>query len=388
MNTIFNENPYGDDKIFDACGLFGIMDVSGERFSGRDVVRGISLMNERGNGLGSGYAVYGCYPDYADCYAFHVMYTNPDARADVELLLKRDFILVHDEEVPHFPIQGLYNAPLIWRYFLRINEQAADRHLYDEAEFVITKVMAINIAGLGAYIYSSGRDMAAFKGVGLPDQIAAYFGVEHYEGYLWTAHNRFPTNTPGWWGGAHPFGILDWTVVHNGEISSYGANKRFLEMHGYHCTMTTDTEAMAYAADFLMRRHNLPVEVAVKVMAAPLWEEIARMPENEQALYRTLRQVYAKLLFTGPFTVIIARQGEMIGLADRLRLRPLVAATAGERLYISSEESAIRLVSPDLDHVWTPVGGEPVIGRLGVSLCPPNPAIKVRKAAAAVEALA
>ena len=96
-------------------------------------------------------------------------------------------------------------------------------------------------------------------------------------GYLWTAHNRFPTNTPGWWGGAHPFGLLDWTVVHNGEISSYGTNRRYLEMQGYHCTMFTDTEVMAYAADFLMRRHNLPVEVAAKVMAPPLWVEIERM---------------------------------------------------------------------------------------------------------------
>ena len=25
---------------------------------------------------------------------------------------------------------------------------------------------------------------------------------------------------PGWWGGAHPFALLDYSVVHNGEISS------------------------------------------------------------------------------------------------------------------------------------------------------------------------
>ncbi|HNT75701.1 MAG TPA: glutamine amidotransferase family protein [Anaerolineae bacterium] len=364
MNGFSHENPYGDDKVFDACGLFGMMDVTGKAFSGHDVVKAISNMEERGNGLGSGYAVYGCYPDYADCYAFHVMFTDPAARAAVEERLKPDFLLVHDEEVPHKPIAGLYNAPLIRRYFLQVNEAAPDRHLYDEAEFIIAKVMAINIAGLGAYIYSSGKNLGVFKGVGFPDQIAEYFDVASYSGYLWTAHNRFPTNTPGWWGGAHPFGLLDWTVVHNGEISSYGANRRFLEMHGYHCTMTTDTEAMTYASDFLMRRHKLPVEVAVKVMAAPLWEEIARMPDEEQALYRTLRQVYSKLLFTGPFTIIVAREGEMIGLADRLRLRPLVAATAGDRLYISSEEASIRLINPALERVWTPVGGEPVIGRL------------------------
>jgi glutamate synthase domain-containing protein 1 len=371
MRTMSLENPYGDDKVYDACGVFGIMDTSGERFSGHDVVTGLANMTERGNGLGSGYAIYGCYPDYADCYAFHVMYTNPGSRPQVEARLKETFVLVHAEEVPHNPTPELHDAPLIWRYFLRTEDDNPQVTLMGELEYVVSQVMEVNVAGLGAYIYSSGKNMGAFKGVGFPKQIADYFGVQDYEGYLWTAHNRFPTNTPGWWGGAHPFGLLDWTVVHNGEISSYGANRRFLEMKGYHCTMTTDTEVMAYAADFLMRRHNLPVEVAVKVMAPPLWDDIERMPPDEQALCRTLRQVYGALLFNGPFTVIMAHEGEMIGLTDRLRLRPIVAATWGDRLYVSSEEAAIRLVTPVLDRMWSPVGGEPVIGRLGVPLREP-----------------
>jgi glutamate synthase domain-containing protein 1 len=124
---------------------------------------------------------------------------------------------------------------------------------------------------------------------------------------------------------------------------------------------------MVYAADLLMRRHNLPVEIAAKVMAPPLWDEIERMPPQERRLYRTLRQIYAGMLVNGPFTVIIARHGEMIGLPDRVRLRPLTAAINETRLYLSSEEASIRLVCPKLQRVWTPIGGEPVIGRLGTS---------------------
>ena len=274
MNVTSLENPYGQDKVYDACGLIGIMDVSGERFSGEDIVTGIVNMTERGNGLGSGYAAYGCYPQYADCYAFHVMYTDPDSRPQVETLLRTDFILVHDEEVPHKPTPGLQHAPLIWRYFLRVDEQDQTREPHDPAEYVVSRVMAINTAGLGAYIYGSGVNVGVFKGVGYPQQIAEYFGIADYDAYLWTAHNRFPTNTPGWWGGAHPFALLDWTVVHNGEISSYGTNRRYLEMQGYHCTMRTDTEVVAYAVDFMMRRHRLPVQLAAKVMAPPLWIEI------------------------------------------------------------------------------------------------------------------
>lgn len=367
MGMISYENHYGDDKVYDACGLIGIMDVSGKPFSGRDIVQGIVNMTERGNGLGSGFAVYGCYPKYADCYAFHVMYTSPDSRPQVEAVLRTNFVLVHDEEVPHNPTPGLDRPPLIWRYFARVDAgKAADPQA--ESEYVIDKVMQVNTAGIGAYIYGSGKDVGVFKGVGFPEQIATYFGIGEYTGYLWTAHNRFPTNTPGWWGGAHPFALLDWTVVHNGEISSYGTNRRYLEMMGYHCTMQTDTEVMAYAVDFLIRRHALPVPIAAQVMAPPLWTEIERMPPQEQELSRTLRQVYSSLLVNGPFTVIIARQGEMIGLTDRIRLRPLTAASRGSRLYLSSEEAAVRLISPELDRVWTPVGGEPVVGRLGATL--------------------
>jgi glutamate synthase domain-containing protein 1 len=153
--------------------------------------------------------------------------------------------------------------------------------------------------------------------------------------------------------------------VHNGEISSYGTNRRFLEMQGYHCTMSTDTEVMAYAVDFLIRRHDLPVEIAARVLSAPLWEEISRMSPADQVLTRTLRQVYGGLLINGPFTIIVARQGEMLGLTDRIRLRPMVAATKGDRLYISSEEASIRLIDQHLEQVWTPIGGEPIVGRLG-----------------------
>jgi len=374
MNAISMENRYGDDKVYDACGLMGIMDVQGNLFSGHDIVTGIVNMTERGNGLGSGYAAYGCYPDHADCYAFHVMYTNPEHRTDVEALLRTNFILVHDEEVPHKPTPGLHDAPLIWRYFLRVDESDENRDPADESEYIVSKVMQVNTAGLGAYIYASGKNVGVFKGVGFPAQIAEYFQVSAYNAYLWTAHNRFPTNTPGWWGGAHPFGLLDWTVVHNGEISSYGANRRFMEMQGYHCTMRTDTEVMAYAADFLLRRHALPVEIATKVLAPPLWTEIERMDEQEQTVYRSLRQVYPGLLMNGPFTIIIARQGEMVGLTDRIRLRPLTAATHDTRLFLASEEAPIRLISRELDRVWTPVGGEAVVGTLGMSLEAPEQA--------------
>ena len=75
--------------------------------------------------------------------------------------------------------------------------------------------------------------------------------------------------TPRWWGGAHPFTLLDYSIVHNGEISSYDANRRFIEMFGYKCTLQTDTEVITYIMDYLLRVQGLTLGEAASVIAAP-----------------------------------------------------------------------------------------------------------------------
>ncbi len=352
-------------KEIQACAVFGVMDRSGRRFDGSMIVEAMKNMRVRGNGLGGGFAVYGIYPEYKDYYALHVMFQedDPDLKQEVDEFLHRNFDVVHDEEIPTNEDANVSDPPLFWRYFVMPQKKGEDKKLSDD-DYVVKKVMYINTCIDNAYVFSSGKNMGVFKGVGFPEEIADFFMLEEYKGYIWTAHSRFPTNTPGWWGGAHPFCILDWTVVHNGEISSYGTNRRYLEMYGYYCTLYTDTEVIAYAVDLLMRKQGLPIEVVAKIFAPPMWDQIDRMDEKKRKFYTALRMVYAPLLINGPFTVIIAHHGEMIGLTDRIRLRPITAGEKGDMLFVSSEEAAIRAVCPNLDRVWTPHGGEPVVGRL------------------------
>ncbi len=362
MNINKLNNPYGDDKVMGACSLFGMMNLKGKRFSSRDPVKAISNMHDRGNGLGGGFAIYGLYPEYKDDYALHIMYLSIEAKERTDKFLKESFDVTFDEEVPTREA-NVRDPPLMWRYFVqprkvKLKAQTAD-------DYVIEKVMRINTETGRAFVFSSGKDMGVFKGLGFPEDIAEYFCLNEYEGYMWLCHGRFPTNTPGWWGGAHPFNILDWSVIHNGELSSYGANRRYLEMHGYKCTMQTDTEVMAYTFDLLMRRQKLPIEVVSQILAPPLWAEIDTMDPKRKHIVTVLRQTYGSLLMNGPFSVIVARHGEMIGLTDRIKLRPLSAGVKEDFLYLSSEEAAIHLVSPKLDKVWNPRGGEPVVGRLG-----------------------
>lgn len=354
------------DKDIDNCGLFGVMNVSGRRFGGEMAINAIKNMKVRGNGLGGGFGIYGLYPEYEDYYALHIMFQdkNLDAKRKTEEILTENFYVVYDEEIPTNPEVKVFCPPLVWRYFVKPQKKNEELNVPDD-EYVVSKVMYMNTEVEDVYVFSSGKNMGVFKGVGFPEEIADYFMLDKlYEGYIWTVHSRFPTNTPGWWGGAHPFSMLDWTVVHNGEISSYGTNKRFLELHDFYCTLHTDTEVMAYAVDLLMRRQQLPIEVVAKIFAPPMWDAIDRMNDKEKEFYRTLRMVYAPLLMNGPFTVVIAHHNEMIGLTDRIRLRPITAGAKGDFVFLSSEEMAIRSVCPDLELAWTPAGGEPVVARL------------------------
>ncbi|ASJ16039.1 hypothetical protein A3L04_02565 [Thermococcus chitonophagus] len=354
---------FNDDKDFSACGIFGIMDRAGRRFSGKLIVEAMSLMKVRGNGLGAGFAVYGLYKKFKDYYALHVMLDNKDVKEKVYNYISQNFDIVYEDEIPVNDKANVVDPPKFVRYFVAPRKRGTEKSLSDD-DYVIKKVMYVNRHIDGAYIISSGKNMGVFKGVGFPEDIADFFMIEEYRGYIWTAHTRFPTNTPGWWGGAHPFSILDWTVVHNGEISSYGTNKRYLEMFGYYSTLKTDTEVMAYIFDLLMRRQGLPIEVVAKILAPPMWEEIERMPEKERNFYKALRMVYSPLLVNGPWAVIVARHGEMFGLTDRIRLRPLTAAEKGSLFMISSEEAPIRYLFPKVDKVYTPYGGEPIVARL------------------------
>ncbi|MGE5554557.1 MAG: class II glutamine amidotransferase [Betaproteobacteria bacterium] len=355
-----------DERIPSGCAISGLINRRGRRQDGEAIIRSIAVMHDRANGLGGGFAVYGCYPEYAACYAFHLMYETEAARARVEEFLLRGFVIQGAGPIPTRPVASITDQPLLWRYFLEVRPEslAVGNTYLTEEDFVVATVMEINAHFDGAYVASSGKNMGVFKGVGYPEEIGRFYRLEEYQGYLWTAHGRFPTNTPGWWGGAHPFALLDWSVVHNGEISSYGINKRYLEGHGYLCRLGTDTEVITYLFDLLQRRQGLPLSVTCLALAAPFWSEIDQSPPDEAATARAIRMVYGSGLLNGPFGVIVANRSGMIGLNDRIKLRPMVVAERGETVFMASEEAAIRAICPSVDRLRYARGGEPVVAAM------------------------
>ena len=348
-------------RIPSGCAIAAVISKDGNRMSGKMICEAMKPMHDRSNGLGGGFAAYGIYPEYRDFYALHLFFNERATRKNCEVFLKERFEIVKSEIIPTRKIPAITDEPIIWRYFVSPLRSALASMQVDEKEFVARTVMKINTEMPGAYVFSSGKNMGTFKAVGFPEDVGEFYRLEEYEGYAWTAHGRYPTNTPGWWGGAHPFTLLDYSIVHNGEISSYDANRRFIEMFGYKCNLQTDTEVITYIMDYLLRQQGLTLEEAASVIAAPFWSTIQGKAEPERQRLSWLRTVFPSLLITGPFSIILGFDGGLMALNDRLKLRSMVVGEKDDKVFIASEEAAIRAMEPDADNIWAPAGGEPVI---------------------------
>lgn len=353
----------GQVRIPSGCAIAAVISKDGNRMSGEMITNAMKPMHDRSNGLGGGFAGYGIYPEYKEFYALHFFFNDRASRKDCEVFLKERFEIVKSEVIPTRKIPAITDEPIIWRYFVAPLKSVLASLQLDEKEFVARTVMKINTESNGAYVFSSGKNMGAFKAVGFPEDVGVFYKLDEYEGYSWTSHGRYPTNTPGWWGGAHPFTLLDYSIVHNGEISSYDANRRFIEMFGYKCNLQTDTEVITYIIDHLLRKQGLSLEEAANVIAAPFWSTIESKPEEERKKLTYLRKVFSSLLITGPFSIVLGFDGGLMALNDRLKLRSMVVGEKDDKVFIASEEAAIRVMEPNAENIYAPAG-EPVIVRV------------------------
>lgn len=351
----------GQVRIPSGCAISAVISRKGRRMSGESIIESMVPMHERSNGLGGGFAGYGIYPEQKDFFALHIFFDHERCRRACEEYLREHLEIVHGEVIPTRKNPAITHEPIIRRYFVTPMRSVLSSMQVDENEFIARLVMRINTTLEGCYVFSSGKNMGVFKGVGYPEDLGRFYRLERYEAYCWTAHGRYPTNTPGWWGGAHPFALLDRSIVHNGEISSYDANRRYIEMFGYTCTLQTDTEVITYIADYLLRKQGLTLEELASVIAAPFWSTIERAEAGEAERLAYLRKLFPSLLVTGPFSIILGFDGGLMALNDRLKLRSMVVAEKDDLVFIASEEAAIRAMEPDAQNVWAPAGGQPVI---------------------------
>ncbi len=69
-------------------------------------------------------------------------------------------------------------------------------------------------------------------------------------------------------------------------------------------------------------------------------------------------------MLNGPFAILVGFKGGLMGLNDRIKLRPLVVGLKGDAVFMASEESAITSSVSGLEKIWSPDAGEPIIAKL------------------------
>src|SRR6266511_3288309 len=131
------------------CSLTGFISRSGKLVGGEVIIKSISLMHDRGNGLGGGFAAYGIYPNYKEFFAFHLMYENGPAQQLTEEYLEQNFHIEQEEDIPTRRIAAIANPPVFKRYFVKPLEtpeykEAVEFQKMTDEDVIVSHVMRVN----------------------------------------------------------------------------------------------------------------------------------------------------------------------------------------------------------------------------------------------------
>ncbi|MEM0187877.1 MAG: glutamate synthase [Saccharolobus sp.] len=322
------------DYFPSGCGVLGVLrKKDAPKIKGSDVVRAIDRVRYRGSDKGAGFAVFNLN-NKRNYYLVKAFYNgDPNELREIfneyGLTVNSIEFNVKYSNLCDCNIIALGDSNKIKKAIRNINEI-----IWNE-----------NRKGR---IYSIGDSLHVYKGVGFPKDVAREYNVEDLEGDLWLAHTRQPTNSPGYypfW--SHPFSSFNIAIVHNGDVSSFGANVEYLSSRGLSSFVGTDSEVLAFLFEELINE-GLSVEEAVKIIINPS-RRFGALPSSIDYLYRNAR-------LDGPFTAVIGYDSGddlyLIAIADRAKFRPAIIGEDENYYYVASEENEIREINPKA-RVWT-----------------------------------
>lgn len=103
-------------------------------------------------------------------------------------------------------------------------------------------------------VVGEGARMELYKEVGLPDDVAARFGLGGMAGTHGIGHTRMATESAVTTDGAHPYTTgPDQCLVHNGSLSNHNGLRRMLVREGFRFETENDTEVAAAYLSWRMR---------------------------------------------------------------------------------------------------------------------------------------
>lgn len=330
-------------------------------------IEGIACIKYRGSNLGAGYASFNC-DETGKRSAIRVKAFVNDVRTST--LIEKDLGEIGDIEYTSLtrPL-GDGSRMAVWQGFLsprREDEYATLECAVDRINYSLMQHEEIK-----GRIISYGRYLNVYKEVGYPKDVARLCGLdtESNAADLWIAHTRQPTNSPGelpiW---SHPFASSECAIVHNGDISSFGANIELLNTWGMKSHVGTDSEVVARLLDHLIRVEGLSISEAATVLTNPYERHLSKDVLSLLSRFKGAR-------LDGPFAIVAGYcDGEdtyLIALTDRSKFRPLLIGEDENHFYVASEENQIRNLSMEAK-IWTPEPGSFFIASLKKGLVEPG----------------
>ncbi len=388
-------------------GLIGI--ASTLPVSSAPLIEALLRLRARGNGLGGGVALAGCFPRLRQCYALSIALLENQVRRNIERrYITPNFdiydITLQPERDDHRALPSL-NArpPRVVRYFVRaraeILENFAVRNGFHddiaaaEDELVHQVAQQINTAlydangKQSAFVLSYGRDMMILKGVGYADAVARFYRLDEGKesAHLWLGQQHYPAQAQ--LGSVPPFPTLDGALALGGSFANRHTLRQYIRQRGYRPRFRADAELAALLFDFYRRSCRYRLDLVLEALLPTASAGLARLSTERRARYRQLQHTHAPGIPEGAALMVTAQYlatqnaWQMAGAVDANARRPNVFAlqegiTGGGLRYgvgmVASEYEAIRTafvqvaaeqsaVCPSADKVWTARG----YGQLG-----------------------
>lgn len=224
----------------------------------------------------------------------------------------------------------------------------------DQALFKARRAIESAFAG-AISVPSLNAKTTVYKALATAEQLARFYPDltdPAFKTRVVLGHRRFSTNTFSNWHLVQPFRSL----AHNGEINTIKANIRavrdvesVLGAHGVLLERGSDSAQLDRAVELIAMTRANGLAESLRRLIPPSWRD-QPIPERERRFYESSRRVLGTLgAWEGP-AAIVATDGEaLIGMIDRMGLRPLrwMELRCG-RVIMASEMGAVAVPAEEI----------------------------------------
>lgn len=195
---------------------------------------------------------------------------------------------------------------------------------------------------------SDGQRFFSHKGIGLVSQIYTERIIKRLKGYVGIGHNRYSTSGNSVLKHAQPIVINNsFALAHNGNLPSVKTLKKFLSSNKVLKRNRTDSELIADAVYFYLKKGF--------------------------SISKSVSKVYP--LITGAFSIVMMNKKNLVAIRDSYGMRPMVLGSIHGGYVIASETCALQTIGAKFLREVRP--GEMIIinnkGVRSVQLAKPNP---------------